>query len=143
MQLYGSDRLTGDVDIAAVERLKALPRGKALSFGGEQTRAPNGVPVDLVLRNDDYASLYDEAIEQAARIRGVPVPVAKQEYLAAMKMVAGRSRDTADLEFLIASGAVSSSKARKIIRKHLGIYAADEFDRVAEEIKWRASRGRV
>jgi len=143
MQFYGSDRLTGDIDIAAIERLKALPRGKKLSFGGEQTTAPNGVPVDLVLRSDDYAALYDEAVDQAGHIKGVPFPVAKPEYLTAMKMAAGRSRDMSDIEFLIASGAVNVRKATKVIRQHLGVYAAGEFQRLGEEIRWKASRGRV
>jgi len=143
MQLYGSDRLTGDIDIAATERLQELPRGKRLSFGGEQTRAPNGVPVDLVLRSDDYAALYDEAIEKAGKLKGVFFPVARPEHLAAMKMVAGRTRDLSDLEFLITSGTVDVRKAKDVIRRHLGVYAAGEFGLLVEEVRWKASRGRV
>jgi hypothetical protein len=143
LQLYGSDRLTGDVDFAAEESVRALPRGTALSFGGEQTEAPNGVPVDIVVRHDDYAPLYADAVEKATRVRGVPVLVARPEHLAAMKMVASRVRDDADLEFLIASGTVDPTKARRIIRKYLGPYAADEFDRVVEVVAWKTSRGRV
>jgi hypothetical protein len=143
LQLFGSDRLTGDVDFAAEERVRSLPRGKALSFGGEQTEAPNGVPVDVVLRSDDYAGLYEEAVTRATRVQGVPVPVARPEHLAAMKMVAGRARDMVDLEFLVASGTADPARARRVIRKHLGPYAADEFDRVVEEIAWKASRGRL
>jgi hypothetical protein len=37
LQQYGSDRLTGDIDIAAPEVLDGLPAGKALTFGGVQT----------------------------------------------------------------------------------------------------------
>lgn len=143
MQHYGSDRLTGDVDFAATDRLDALPRGPALSFGGEQTHAPNGVPVDLVLRNDEFASLYEEAIARGVKPRGMPVPIVRPEHLAAMKMVAGRSRDTLDLEFLVASHAVAPTKARKVILKHLGPYAAREFDRFVEEVAWKASKGRL
>lgn len=143
LQLYGSDRLTGDVDFAAAQRIDALPRGEPLSFGGEQTHAPNGVPVDLVLRQDDYAGLYEEAIERATKIPGVAVPVVRPEYLAAMKMVAGRGRDEADLAFLIVSEIVNPSKARRVIRQHLGPYAAGEFDQLVDEVRWRASRGEV
>jgi hypothetical protein len=142
MQLYGSDRLTGDIDIAAAERLKRLPRGKALSFGGQQTTV-NGVPVDLVVRKDDYAALYEEAIEKARAVTGVFYPVAQPEHLAAMKMAAGRSRDLSDLEFLIASKTLDVLKATKVIHKHLGVYAAGEFTRLVEEVRWKASRGRV
>jgi hypothetical protein len=45
------------------------------------------------------------------------------------------------MKMAAASGAVSSTKARKLIREHLGIYAADEFDRVTAEILWKVSRG--
>ena len=143
LQHYGSDRLTGDIDVAAEERVHGLPRGTPLSFGGEQTEAPNGVPVDVVVRDDDYAPLYEEALERAPRVRGVPVPVVRPEYLAAMKMVAGRARDTADLEFLLTSGTADPAKTRKIIKKHLGPYAAQEFDRIVDETAWKASRGRL
>jgi hypothetical protein len=143
LQLFDSDRATGDVDFAAKERVRALPRGKALSFGGEQTVAPNGVPVHVVLRSDDYAGLYEEALIQATRVQGVQVPVARPEHLAAMKMVARRAKDIADLEFLVASGTADPARARPVIRSHLGPYAADEFDRVVEEIAWKASRGRL
>lgn len=143
LQLYGSDRLTGDVDFAATERIDALPHGKPLSFGGEQTEAPNGVPVDLVLRDDDYASLYEEAIERAKKMPGIAVPVVCPEHLTAMKMVAGRGRDEADLAFLIVSEIVNPTKARRVIRQHLGPYAAGEFDRLVDEVRWRASRGEV
>lgn len=143
LQLHGSDRLTGDIDIAADARLRALPRGKALSFGGEATQAPNGVPVDWVLRDDDFAPLYDEAVARAVRVRGVPALVARPEHLVAMKMVAGRTRDTADLEFLLGAGVADPSKARTVVKKHLGPYAARELDRLAEEIAWKTSRGRT
>ncbi|KKW45662.1 MAG: hypothetical protein UY96_C0017G0063 [Parcubacteria group bacterium GW2011_GWB1_56_8] len=143
LQLYGSTRLTGDVDFASDVRLDALPPGPSLSFGGEQTQAPNGVPVDIVLRDDKYAELYDEALAQAIHQRGVPVPVARPEHLAAMKMVAGRARDDADLEFLVASGVVDVKKALAVIKEHLGSYAEDEFGELVEEILWKAGRGRL
>ena len=143
LQLYGSDRLTGDIDFAADERVRALPRGPALSFGGEQTEAPNGVPVDWIIRSDDYAELFSDAVQKAARMKGVPVPVARPEHLAAMKMVAKRARDEADLEFLIASGVADPTKTRRVVKKFLGPYAANEFDRMAEEVMWKASRGRL
>jgi len=143
MQHYGSERLTGDLDVAATDRIRGLPRGKALSFGGEQTRARNKVPVDVVVRSDDYADLYEDAIESAQRIRGVPLPVARPEHLAAMKMVAGRARDEMDLGFLISSGQLDLKRAKAIIKKHLGRYAVTEFERIVDETKWKASRGRI
>jgi hypothetical protein len=144
MQLYGSDRLTGDLDFAA-ERLgpEALPEGKPLTFGGYQTTAPNGVPVDIIIRSDKYAGLYAAAIEDPAIWKGGPLDgllVARPEYLAAMKMVAGRKRDEADLDFLIVSDTIDTEATRYIIRNHLGPYAADEFEELALVARWRASR---
>ena len=55
MQLYGSPRLTANVDVATLEMLESLEPEQELSFGGAQVRAPNGVPVDIIVRNDEYA----------------------------------------------------------------------------------------
>jgi hypothetical protein len=142
LQLYGSPRLTGDIDVAAEDEIEALPQGKTLSFGGFQSTAPNGTPVDLVLRDDDYTGLYEEAIRESVRMQDVAMPVARLEHIAAMKMVAGRARDDADLEWIILSGEADLSEARAIIRRHLGPYAAQEWEQLVDETKWRASRGR-
>jgi hypothetical protein len=143
LQFYGSDRLTADIDVAADARLTALPPGTALSFGGEETFAPNGVPVDLVVRNDDYTSLYEDALQHASHLEGSPAPVVTPEHLAAMKLAAGRDKDGLDLSFLLSSGAVDPAKARAVIKQHLGVYAAQEFDRIVDEVAWKVSRGRL
>ena len=128
LQFYGSDRLTADIDFASKRSLPGTERLGELSFGGYQTMTPSGVPVDWIVRNDDYEELYEEAIEHSIRIEGVPIAVASPEYLAAMKMVARRRKDEADLEALIRSGLLDISNARKIIKRTLGAYAADDFD---------------
>ncbi|MBN1945328.1 MAG: hypothetical protein JW797_06595 [Bradymonadales bacterium] len=144
MQFYGSPRLTGDVDMAADGMLGSLPPGEPLSFGGFRTRSPNGVPVDLVLRHDEFRPLYEEAIAQARTLPGAHAPVVTPEHLAAMKMVAGRNgKDDADLEFLIASGVVDLIEARKIIHRFLGPYAAREFDRTVELVQWKKDTGKL
>ncbi len=143
MQLYGSDRLTADVDFAASSMLRGLPAGEALSFGGKQTVAPNAVPLDLVIRDDDFAPLYDAAIRKPRRDRSLPgVPIVRAEYLAAMKMVAGRPKDEADLDSLVLSGNLDIPAARKVIARFLGPYAAQEFDRIVEVAEWQRSKGR-
>ena len=142
LQLYGSDRLTGDIDVVAEASLAQLPPGPPLSFGGYQTEAPNGVPIDLVLRSDDYTSLYDEALADAVRMQESAMPVARLEHIAAMKMVASRPRDDADLEWIILSGEADLQAARTVIHRHLGRYAADEWERLVDETRWRASRER-
>jgi len=144
MQLYGSDRLTGDVDFATERLLPGLPHVKPLTFGGEQTEAPNGAPVDIVVRDDDYTSLYEAAIVD-------PLPhdpndlllIVRPEYLAAMKLAAGRKRDFDDLDTLITSDESSLDKeiARRIIKKHMGAYAAKEFDRITDVADAKAHEG--
>lgn len=143
MHLYGSDRLTGDVDFVSEGSLSSLPSGPLLSFGGVKTTAPNGVPVDLVVRSDDYAELYGEALDRAQALPEVPWLVVRPEYLAAMKMIAGRPRDENDLAHLILSGHLDLALAKAVIRRHLGPYAVTEFERTVEEVKWMASRGRI
>lgn len=69
------------------------------------------------------------------------MPVVRPEYLVAMKMVAHRDKDMLDLEFL--TTIVDVKKVRPVLRKFLGLYSVDEFERVVEESAWKRSRGRV
>jgi hypothetical protein len=143
LQYFGSPRLTGDIDVVADRTISGLPAGPELSFGGEKTTAPNGTPVDLIVRDDDFAELYESALEEAKQPQDVPMPVVSPEYIFAMKMVAGRARDFADIEWLIISGAIDLAKTRRIVMEHLGPYAAQEMDRLVEEAEWKAERGRT
>lgn len=141
MQLYGSDRLTLDVDFAADNHLPSLVRHGKLLFGGEQTVAPNGVSVDFVVRSDEFRSLYREAVKMAQTIEGVPMPVVRPEHLVAMKMVAGRDKDLTDLTHLLGvAGLVDVVKTRAIVHQHLGAYAAKDFDGHVEEAEWKKAR---
>ena len=141
MQLYGSPRLTHDVDVASATNLGVKSSGR-LSFGGVKTKAPNGVKVDIIVRNDDYAPLYEEAIEAAQSMSGIPLPVVPPEYLAAMKMATGRhGKDDDDLEYLIMSGSLNLGRTRDILRRHLGNYAVTEFDAEVEIAEWKKSSG--
>jgi hypothetical protein len=140
LQLYGSPRLTGDLDIVAYSEIEALPEIRPLSFGGYQSDTPNGVPVDVVLRNDDYASLYEAALSFAVNMPESPLPVARPEYIAVMKMAAGRGRDMADLEWMITANVIDLAKTKTTVRRYLGVYAVQEFERLVEQARWRASR---
>lgn len=138
MQIYGSDRLTRDVDFIA----KSVPPGisvqRKLSFGGVSGKTPNGISVCFIVRNDDYASLYREALSKTVEHQGYEV--ISPEHLAAMKLVAGRTKDESDLLFLLMNGVVDVSKARVIIKKHLGAYALDDFNSRVDEAEWRKIR---
>lgn len=144
MRYYGSERLTVDLDVASSGMpARGLPREGVRTFGGMKTRTPSGVPLDWVVREDDFAPVFAEALEQGQRaIEGVPIDVVSPEYLAAMKMIAGRDRDDLDLIFLLQSGEVDVGKARRIIKRLLGAYAAQDFDSRVAEAEWKASRER-
>lgn len=141
LQLMGSDRLTKDVDFVA----SAVPTGvvteRRLTFGGVKGKSPSGVPVDVIVRDDGYRKLYEEALAQADDVQDVPLRVVTPEHAAAMKLAARRAKDEQDLATLIRLGVLDLPKARAIILKHLGPYAVDEFNSYVDEAEWRKSRG--
>ena len=146
MQLYGSDRLTADIDVAAGGRPSpdlqgSWPHLRPLTFGGVETRTPSGIPVDWIVREDDFEQVYMEAIGAGRRVEGVPLPVVSPEYLAVMKMIAGREKDESDLIFLLQTDHADQKKTLRIVHRLLGSYAAQAFDRYCEEADWKKSRG--
>jgi hypothetical protein len=149
LQVFGSDRLTKDVDFAvdgvpsAITRIhRGIVAPSPLSFGGIKGETASGVPVDLVVRADKYRRLYETAIGLAERVDGVPVPVVRPEFLIAMKMVAARPKDEIDLVFLVLDSGADLGKAKAIVEEFLGPYAADDLARIHEEAEWRRQRGR-
>lgn len=141
LHYYGSERLTVDLDIVAQAPLPpGLEDEGPLGFGGSKTHTPSGVPLDWIARTDDFSTVFDEALNYGRRFEGVPVPVASPEYLAAMKLLAGRDKDNLDLLTLLQSGEVDLPKARRIIKRLLGAYAAKDFDTRVAEAEWRAAR---
>jgi hypothetical protein len=140
MMVYGSDRLTKDVDVASVdEYLPGLEEVRQLSFGGVVVRTPRGREFDLIVREDEYRELYNAAVD-SARDEGLPLRVITPEYLLATKMAAARDKDLLDVKFLVGSGVVDLKAARQIVREHLGEYAARELDAMVAEVEWRKGR---
>jgi len=142
MFVYGSTRLTTDVDFLAADLISSLPRGKSLTFGGVATITPSGVPVDLIVRNDDYESLYDAALGAArvATFQGVRVRVVTAEYLLVLKLAAARPKDGEDFKFLVTEAGVNVARAKKIAREHLGVYATHDLEREVEMAKFLHAR---
>ena len=141
MSHYGSDRFTADVDFASDRALKALPVERPLSFGGYQGHTSRGVPVEWVIRTDDYEAVFSEAIRHPRNLERVEAPVVSPEYLVAMKMVARRPKDLLDVAALLGFGVVDTEKALRITKRLLGAYAADDLRSHIEEAEWRR-RGR-
>ncbi len=121
--IYGSDRLTKDVDIIASKLLPpTLPVTGRLRQGGEryivetEKRATN---VDWIIRNDVFKSMFDEALSEAVRIKGIPVLT--PEWLVILKFIAGRFKDQEDAVFLLSrKGLVDRKLVKEKIIKHAG-----------------------
>lgn len=111
---------------------------RACAVGGYVSRTPAGVPVAIILRADDYRTLYEEAPLFATQDGNTAV--ISPEYLAAMKLVARRAKDRADLEFMVVDQVFDIDKARHLIRRHLGAYALEDFNAFVEVAQWRGKR---
>jgi len=138
MQIWGSQRLTGDLDIAANDPLGY--HGEPLSFGGVRT-LEGGIKLDVIVRDDEWSELYVEAIDNAVEVDDVPLPVVTPEYLVAMKMVAGRGKDEEDVKYLVLMDDLNRERTEAIVRRHLGAYAVRELRAIIAEAEWRRSLG--
>jgi predicted nucleotidyltransferase len=134
--------LTRDIDFLSDQEPEG--QGFPLSFGGVSLMV-NNVPVDFIVRRDQYQRMYEAALERAVVkiIGGARVPVVRASDMMALKLASARQKDVLDFQFLATSlDPKAISNARRFVKKHLGFYAADDFDRLVEEAKWMASKGR-
>jgi len=127
MNLYGSDRLTKDIDVIADKRLP-MPENKIvgrLKQGGERYNTETDkkiVTVDWVVRNDEFKPLFKEALKAAVRINDVPVLT--PEWLVILKFIAGRFKDQEDAVFLLSrNGLVNRNAIKENIIKTAGAIA--------------------
>lgn len=136
----GSPRFTSDIDIVS-DRPLPLPEEHPLTFGGSAHQLPTDagpVPLDWILRNDDYEALYEEALLHATSGPD-GIPRIRPEYLAAMKFAARRAKDETDLLWLLKQGKVDIEAARRIVKRHVGgRFGLDEFDSFVTEAEWQA-----
>lgn len=144
MQIYGSPRLTGDVDMIAADapsELKPLKNVKLLTFGGRRYLTPDNVELDLIKRADHLKALYDAALEEAIATED-GLPIVAPNYLAVIKFAAGRPKDEDDLVWLLQQhGLVDREKALEIAERYLGgPFARDSFQSFIDEADWRTER---
>jgi hypothetical protein len=114
--LYGSDRLTKDVDIIAARLLPLEHRGLLRQGGAryEIETARQRVAVDWIIRSDEARRFYQAALKDAVRIKGVPVLT--PEWLVILKYIAGRFKDQEDAVFLLRRpGLVNRRKIREMV----------------------------
>jgi hypothetical protein len=139
LQYYGSDRLTKDLDFLA-DGIPAVDDAKPLSFGGVAFMSASGVPTDFIVRDDDYADLYANALVFSRFVKDIGMRVVTAEYMLAIKLGAGRAKDLADMEFLVLDAELNYEGARDIVKRYMGTYAARELDRYKDSIAFERSR---
>ncbi len=102
MHLYGSPRLTKDVDIIASKQLSLVPEHQ-LSFGGSSYTLNIGkyaVQVDWIVRSDGFQKYYRAALKEAIQLPN-GLRVVSPEWLVILKFRAGRQKDLDDIVFLL------------------------------------------
>lgn len=102
MYLYGSPRLTKDVDVIASNHL-SLKADAPLTFGGSSYVVEVGkykVAARWIVRNDGYAKYYRKALEEAVNLPS-GIRLISPEWLVILKMFAGRQKDYNDAVFLL------------------------------------------
>src|SRR5215210_6537374 len=116
--LYGSDRLTKDVDIIASKKLPLKNEG-ILVQGGERYNVQTSkrtVAVDWITRSDEAKRFYQEALKDSVMIEDVPILT--PEWLVILKYIAGRFKDQEDGVFLLSKkGLVNRQKIKEMIIK--------------------------
>ncbi len=102
MHIYGFTRATTDVDLLATAVLP-IKRTKELTFGGESytvTVDGRDISVDVIVRDDEFARIYQVALEQAIETeRGLKI--VSPEWLVVMKFLSARAKDKLDLLWLL------------------------------------------
>lgn len=117
MHIYGFTRATTDVDMLAREELPLESHGE-LSFGGENYKVKVGartVSVDIIVRNDELATIYETALSQANEL-DIGLKIISPEWLVVMKHFSARAKDKIDLIWLLQEDGLVD---RKLIESNL------------------------
>jgi hypothetical protein len=125
MHLYGSPRLTKDVDVIASAVLD-LDSERNLGFGGKRYSVKLGkleIPVDWIVRNDTARKFYETALKEAHRLPS-GLPIITPEWMIILKYIAGRFKDQQDAVFLLKQKGLVD---RRVVRKKITETAGNEF----------------
>ena len=125
MHLYGSPRLTKDVDVIASAILD-LESDRNLGFGGKRYQIKIGkkdIPIDWIVRNDTARKFYEQALKQAHHLKN-GLPIITPEWMIILKYIAGRFKDQQDAVFLLKQKSLVN---RKTIKKHIIEMTSNEY----------------
>jgi hypothetical protein len=117
MHLYGSERLTKDVDFIASKHL-SLAQEHPLTFGGSRYSLQVGkyaVPIDWIVRNDGYQKFYHAALRDAVILPN-GLRIVTPEWLVVLKFNAGRQKDLDDIVYLLRQKELVQ---RPIVKEHV------------------------
>lgn len=125
MHLYGSPRLTKDVNVIASA---LLPRAaeRRLGFGGARYQVKVGkrvVPIDWIVRNDTARKFYEAALADAYQSES-GLPIVTPEWMIILKYIAGRFKDQQDAVYLLKQKGLVD---RRVIRRKIIAVAGREF----------------
>lgn len=145
LQAYGSPRLTKDIDFALPSPFPDVPGFKRvgpLNFGGDAYVSPEGAQVDLIVRNDEYASLYEEVITNST-MTDEGIQIATPEYLAATKFAANRDKHLLDLKWMLKQpGLVDIAALKNLVYRLVGgKFAQEALQRILDEVELDLRRG--
>lgn len=135
MMCYGSDRMTADVDILTDDPTLSLGKpGKPLSFGG-RSFTTRGIILDVIIRADDQKDVYDAALADT-RMRppwngAAPIETLSPEWLALIKLIAGRSKDMDDMRYLIRTNVIN----RTLLLHHCKTIYGNHAYTVTDDLK--------
>ena len=144
LAVYGIERFTKDVDLAVTRRQSAAVETslsdldpRPLRIGGVSVATSHGVRIDFIDRRKNYEALFGAAIEAAqseslrVQVGAHELAVVPLEYLVALKLVADRPQDEADLDRLLRLRPLNYRSARTLVEKYLGVFAAGRLDHLA------------
>jgi len=129
MHLYGSPRLTKDVDVVS-EGFLSLEGRHRLTFGGISYEIKIGkklITVDWIVRNDDYVEYYHQALKDAVELPN-GMKILTPEWLVILKSIAGRPKDRDDAVYLLQK---KKTVDRDTIRKNVVKVGGEEAWRFA------------
>lgn len=130
LHLYGSPRLTKDVDVVS-EGFLSLKGRHRLTFGGISYEVKVGkktVTVDWIVRSDDYAEYYRQALRDAVELSS-GMKVLTPEWLVILKSIAGRPKDRDDAVYLLQK---KKTVNRDVIRENVVKVGGEEAWRFAK-----------
>jgi hypothetical protein len=117
MHIYGFTRATTDVDMLA-QAILPLEAKRPIDFGGEGYDVEieeRKVPVDVIVRDDKLAKIYQAALADA-KTTDLGIKIVSPEWLVVMKHFSPRAKDKIDLNWLLQEDGLVD---RKLIEKNL------------------------